>query len=706
MSRLIFMLAIIGCCAACRPTIQAPVAKVIPHEFQEFGNIRVDNYHWMRLTDEQKTAVTPDAQTQDVLDYLNAENAYLKAGMIHTQKLQDKLFEEIKGRIKQDDESVPYLDNGYFYWVKYEAGKEYPYHYRRANKEGAVPEVILDVNQLAEGKAYCSVSGVSVSPDNRILAYATDFVSRRRYTVHFMDLTTGTLLNDSIVNTTGGVVWANDSKTVFFIKKDEQTLRSDRLFRHSLGADVENAQLCYYEEDETFSIGISKSQSNKYILLTSHQTLTSETRFLDANKPDGAFKVFTTRSHNHLYRVDHINDAFYILSNRNALNFKLMSSNEKATEEKNWKEVIPHRTDVLLEDIELFNDYLAVNERQNGLNQLRIISLKDGSEQFVPFADEVYTTGFNANCEPTLKSLRYYYSSLTTPGSTYEYNMDTKEVTLIKETEVLGGFDKNNYETKRLWATAGDGTKVPISIVYRKGFKQDGTGKLLLYGYGSYGNSMNPSFNSSVLSLLDRGFAYAIAHIRGGSELGRIWYEEGKLLKKKNTFTDFNDCARFLIAEKYTSPSNLFASGASAGGLLMGAIINMEPELYKGVIAGVPFVDVVSTMLDASIPLTTFEWDEWGNPAEKEYYDYMLSYSPYDQVKAQNYPNLLVTTGYWDSQVQYWEPAKWVAKLRAIKTDNNKLFMDCNMNVGHGGASGRFERLKSTALQYAFMLTL
>ena len=705
MKKTLLMLAFAGCWA-CQPKASAPVAKVIPHEFHEFGNTRTDNYHWMRLSDEQKNAVTSDAQTQDVLDYLNAENAYLKAGMAPTQKLQDVLFEELKGRIKQDDASVPYLYNGYFYWTQYELGKEYPYYYRRADKEGAVDELLLDVNRLAEGKAYCSVSGVSVSPDNGLMAYATDFVSRRRYTLHFMNLTTGELLADSVANTTGNIVWANDNKTLFYITKDVQTLRSNRLFRHRLGTDVSEDALCFEEKDETFSIGIGKTRSNKYILLYSSVTLSSEMLILDADKPEGNFKVFTPRSANHLYAIDHINGTFYIRSNRDALNFKLMKTSENATEEKNWKEVIPHRSDVLLEDYTLFNDYLVVNERENGLNKLRIISFKDTAEQFVPFTEEVYTTGFGANAEPALKRLRYSYSSLTTPNSVYEYDMEMREVTLLKENEVLGGFDKQNYEAKRLWATAGEGTRVPISIVFKKGFKQDGTGKLLLYAYGSYGSSTNPSFNSNVISLLDRGFAYAIAHIRGGSELGRVWYEEGKLLNKKNTFTDFNDCARFLIAEQYTSPAGLFAQGASAGGLLMGAIVNMAPELYKGVIAGVPFVDVVSTMLDASIPLTTFEWDEWGDPSKEEYYDYMLSYSPYDQVIAQNYPNLLVTTGFWDSQVQYWEPAKWVAKLRACKTDQNVLYLDCNMNVGHGGASGRFERLRSTALQYAFILSL
>ncbi|MCL2727430.1 MAG: oligopeptidase B, partial [Bacteroidales bacterium] len=518
MKKILFMLALAGCCA-CQPKPQAPIAKVIPYELQEFDNIRMDNYHWMRLSDEQKNATDPDAQTQDVLDYLNAENDYLKSEMEHTQKLQDELFEELKGRMKQDDESVPYLSNGYYYWTKFETGMEYPFYYRRADKEGAVDQLLLDVNVLAEGKAFCNVSGVSVSPDNQLMAFATDYVSRRRYAIHFMDIATGALLGDSIANTTGGMVWANDNKTIFYITKDPQTLRNNRLYRYRLGTEPGSAQLCYEEKDETFNIGVGKTKSKKYIVLSSSQTLTSETLILDADKPEGTFKVFTPRSHNHLYRVDHINNTFYIHSNRDALNFKLMKTGENATEEKNWKAVIPHRADVLLENFTLFNDYLAVNERQEGLNKLRIINLKNGAEQFVPFAEEVYTTGFNANAEPGLKTLRYSYSSLTTPNSVYEYQMETQRVELIKETEVLGGFDKNNYETKRLWATAGDGVKIPISIVYRKGFKQDGNGKLLLYAYGSYGSSTNPSFNSNALSLLDRGFAYAIAHIRGGSEL-------------------------------------------------------------------------------------------------------------------------------------------------------------------------------------------
>ena len=705
--KFIFITMIAACYISCQSSVQAPIAKKISYEFHEFGNTRIDNYFWMRLSDEQKNVVTPDTQTQDVLDYLNAENVYFQNGMAGTQKLQDAIFEEIKGRIKQEDSSVPYLDNGYYYFSKYEIGKEYPIYYRRADATDATDEILLDVNRLAEGKSYCGVGSISVSPDNNILAYSVDFVSRRRYTLYFMDINTGELFKDTIPNMAGGAVWANDGKTVFYIGKDMQTLRSCKLYKHVLGANSsQQDKLCYFEEDETFSINVSKSKSGKYIFVGSDQTLVSEIRYIDADRPDGDFKLFAERTPNHKYSLDHINHEFYILSNRNALNFKLMKADEGRTEERFWKEVVEHRPEVMLANFALFNDYIVLNERKNGLNHLRIMGLKDGSEQYVPFSEEVYTVSLGGNYSPGLKELRYVYSSLITPPSTYAYNMETKAITLLKETEVLGGFDKSQYETKRLWASAADGTQVPISIVYKKGYPQDGSGKLLLYGYGSYGSSTGANFNSSVLSLLDRGFAYAIAHIRGGGDLGRGWYEDGKLLKKMNTFTDFNDCARYLITEKYAAADGLFASGASAGGLLIGAIINIEPKLYKGVIAGVPFVDVVSTMLDATIPLTTFEWDEWGNPAQKEYYDYMLSYSPYDQVKAQEYPHILVTTGFWDSQVQYWEPAKWVAKLRDMKTDNNKLYMYCNMDAGHGGASGRFERLQKTAMEYAFLLSL
>ena len=708
MKRTLFILAAAVALAitSCGRKPQPPVAEKIPYVVESNGNERVDNYFWMRLSDEQKNAETPDSQTVKVLAYLNAENDYADAVMKHTEAFQQKLFEELTGRIKQDDETVPYLDNGYWYNTKYFPGKEYPVLYRR--KDGTdQPSVMLDVNLLAEGHDYTGVGGAAVSPDNNLLAYGIDHVSRRQYTLQVKDLNTGELLPDNIINATGQSVWANDNKTLFYVSKDPETLRAATVMMHVLGTPSSEDKVVYNEDDETFAVSLGKTKSKKYITIVSDQTLTTEVRLIDAANPAAGAKVFEPRKVDHLYSVEHLNGTFYIHTNADgAKNFKLMSCPENKTGMANWKEVIPHRPDVLLESFEVFDNYLVADERIKGLTNLRIISLADWSEHFLDFGEETYTAGISVNPNANTTLLRYSYSSLTTPNSVYDYDMASRAKTLLKQDSVLGGFDKENYESKRLWATAGDGTQVPISLVYRKGFAQDGNAPLLLYAYGSYGSSTDPSFRSTIVSLLDRGFAYAIAHIRGGSEMGRQWYEDGKLLKKINTFTDFNDCARFLINEKYTSLENLYAMGGSAGGLLMGAIVNMEPELYNGVIAAVPFVDVVSTMLDASIPLTTFEWDEWGDPRKQEYYDYMLSYSPYDQVKAQAYPNMLVTTGYWDSQVQYWEPAKWVAKLRDMKTDDNILIMDVNMTAGHGGASGRFERLKTTALQYAFMLDL
>ena len=514
-------------------------------------------------------------------------------------------------------------------------------------------------------------------------------------------------MSDKIENTTGQSVWAADNKTIFYVAKDRKTLRSDKIFKHRLGNSPDKDLVVFDEKDETYSVSLAETKSRKYILINSTQTLASETRFLDASKPDMEFKVFEPRRINHEYSVDHIGNEFFIRTNSDsASNFKLMKTDEIRTGKANWKEVVPHRKDVLLESFELFDKWLVLQERIKGLNNLSIINTTDGNQTNIDFGEETYTSSISINPNSDSDVLRYNYSSLTTPNSVIDYNMVTKEMKVMKEEAVLGGFDKKNYESKRLWAKASDGTMVPVSIVYRKGFVQNGKAPLLLYAYGSYGVSTDPGFRSTVLSLLDRGFVYAIAHIRGGSEMGRYWYEDGKLLKKINTFTDFNDCAQYLVNEKYTSSNNLFAMGGSAGGLLMGAILNLRPDLYKGVIAAVPFVDVVTTMLDETIPLTSSEWDEWGDPRKKEYYDYMLSYSPYDNVKHVNYPNILATTGYWDSQVQYWEPTKWVAKLRDMKTDKNVLVMDCNMSAGHGGASGRFERYRITALEYAFILHL
>jgi oligopeptidase B len=698
----IFGLILFSCSQS--PVLKPPLAEKVPHELFDKRN---DNYFWMRLSDEQKNAATPDEQTAKVLDYLNRENDYTKAVLKHTDTLQKTLYTEIVGRIKQNDESVPYLDNGYWYYNKYSSGKEYPVYYRRKGTMEAPEELLLDVNKLAEGKNYCSVSGLSVSRDNRILAYGTDFVSRRLYTMCFLDLSSGKMLPDVIENTAGNATWAADNKTIFYTSKDVQTLRNDRVKKHIIGTTAGSDKEVYYESDETFNLYVSETKSRKYILINSSQTLSTEVRYIESSKPDAQPKVFEPRKVNHEYQVDHLGNTFYIRTNcDSAKNFKLMITPDARPSRDNWKDMISHRSDVLFEGFELFDNFLVLQERIKGLNNLRVITSDKKSDYYIDFGEEAYTAGINVNAEPASKTLRYSYSSLTTPNSVIDYNMVTKEKKVMKQDEVLGGFDQKNYESKRLWAKAGDGTMVPVSLVYRKGFVQDGKAPLLLYAYGSYGSSTDPSFRSNIISLLDRGFVYAIAHIRGGSEMGRSWYEDGKLLKKINTFTDYNDCALFLINEKYTNSQVLFAMGGSAGGLLMGAVVNMKPELYKGVIAAVPFVDVVSTMLDSSIPLTTFEWDEWGNPAKKEYYDYMLSYSPYDQVKKQAYPNIIVTTGFWDSQVQYWEPAKWVAKLRDLKTDKNILLMDCNMSAGHGGASGRFERYRITALQYAFILDL
>ncbi len=700
----VLLVAVILFACSNRQAVKPPEAEKIPHEL--FDN-RIDNYYWMRLSDEQKNAATPDEQTAKVLDYLNKENEYSRSVLKHTEDLQKTLYDEIVGRIKKNDESVPYLDNGYYYYTRFIEGKEYPVYYRKKGSLEAPDELLLDVNKIAEGQKYCSVSGLNISRDNKILSYGIDLVSRRRYTIYFLDLTTLQLLPDRIENTTGGTIWAADNKTVFYTTKDPETLRSDRVLRHKLGTPVSGDKEVFFENDETFSVYLGETKSRKYILINSSHTLASEVRFIDASNPEGEFNILEPRKMNHEYSVDHLGNTFYIITNADsARNFKLMKTPDNKTTYENWIEVIPHRDDVLLQGFELFDDFLVTNERIKGLNNLRIINLKDNSEHYLDFGEETYTAGINVNRNSDTDVLRYSFSSLTTPNSVIDYNMITRDKKVLKQDEVLGGFDKNNYESKRLWATAQDGTMIPVSLVYRKGFVQDGKAPLLIYGYGSYGSSMNASFNSAILSLLDRGFAYAIAHIRGGSEMGRYWYEDGKLLKKKNTFTDFNDCAQFLVNEKYTSINKLFAMGGSAGGLLVGAIVNMRPDLYKGVIASVPFVDVVTTMLDESIPLTTSEWDEWGDPRKEEYYDYMLSYSPYDQVKAMKYPNLIVTTGYWDSQVQYWEPAKWVAKLRDMKTDKNLLVMDCNMDVGHGGASGRFERYKVTAIQYAFIIDL
>jgi oligopeptidase B len=688
--------------------IDPPVAKKIEEKLQIHDDTRIDPYFWMRLSDDQKEAETPDAQTQDVLDYLNAENDYLKKVMKPTEALQETLFEEIVGRIKQDDSSVPVSVNGYTYYTRFEQGEDYPYYCRKQNIENANEEIMLNGPKMGKDKSYFAIGGRSVSENNRFLAYGVDWVSRREYTLYFKDLTTGALLEDTIENTTGSVTWANDNQTVFYVKKDPQTLRANQIYKHRLGTPSSEDELVYEEIDETFSCWVYKTKSRDYLMIGSSQTLSTEFRFLDANTPNGTWKVVHPRERELEYFVDHYGDHFYIVTNWEAKNFRLMKTLVNQSEKERWKEIIPHRSNVLLEDIEIFKDHLVVNERENGLTRLRVIQWADNSEHYISFNDPTYAAWVSSNPEFDTTLLRYGYSSLTTPTAIYDYNLNNKDRTLKKQDEVLGGkFDSANYVSERIMAPSRDGkTQVPISIVYHKDYQKSGDEPLLLYGYGSYGNTIDPWFSSSRLSLLDRGFAFAIAHIRGGQEMGRSWYEDGKMLNKKNTFFDFIDSGQHLVNMGYTNTSHLYAQGGSAGGLLVGAVINMAPNLWNGAIAAVPFVDVVSTMLDETIPLTTFEFDEWGNPKDKEYYEYIKSYSPYDNVVAQDYPNLLITTGYWDSQVQYWEPAKWIAKLRDTKTDNNTLVMDCNMEVGHGGASGRFKRFKEVALSYAFLLDL
>ena len=687
--------------------IDTPVAKKQKKELEIHNDIRIDDYYWMKLTDEQKNAKTMDEHTKEVVAYLESENEYTAKVTSHLESFKDKLFDEIVGRIKQTDMSVPYFKNGYYYLTRYEEGKEYPIYTRKKESLDNQEEMLIDVNLLAVNYDYYAAGGLSVSPDNTILAFGEDTLSRRIYKIRFLNLKTGEYYEDEITNTTGSICWANDNKTVFYTRKDD-ALRAYKIFKHKLGSSSDNDTEVYHETDETFSCYAYKSKSQKYIMIGSFATVSNEFRYLNADTPDEEFKVFDPRERKLEYSVSHYKDHWFIVCNKdNAENFKIMRCPENKTSQEHWEEFIPHDPKSLISDIEIFKDYLVINQRIDGITKIRIRPWNEpGSEHYIDFNEDAYMAYSSVNPEYDTEELRVFYSSMTTPGSTYDYNMRTRKLVLKKQQEVLGDFDAGNYQSERLMANARDGESIPISIVYRKGFKKDGSMPLLLYGYGSYGNSMDPYFSSVRLSLLDRGFAFAIAHIRGGQEMGRQWYENGKYLKKKNTFTDFIDAGKYLVENKYTSSENMYCMGGSAGGLLIGAVINMEPDLWRGAIAAVPFVDVVTTMLDESIPLTTGEFDEWGNPKNEEYYHYMKSYSPYDNVKAQDYPALLVTTGFHDSQVQYWEPAKWVAKLRELKTDENVLLLHTDMSTGHGGKSGRFERFRETALEYAFLLDL
>ena len=693
--------------------ITPPKAAVRPHEMTIHGHTRVDNYYWLN-----------ERENPEVLAYLEAENQYADHCLKHTEPLQEQLFKEMTGRIKQDDNSVPVKIRDYYHYTRYEEGKEYPLFCRKKHSLEASEEILLDCNVLAEGLAFFDIGEVSLSEDDRLLAYSVDTVSRRIYTVYVKDLATGELVGEPIMGTSGNVVWASDNKTLFYSVKDE-TLRPYKIMRHRLGSNPNDDVVVYEEKDDAFVVYINKTKSRKYLIISSDSTLSSECRILESDHPEGDFRVFQERQPDMLYGIDHYREHFYIQTNADgAKNYKIMRTPIGQTEKSNWEEVVPHREQVMIEGVTIFDKFFVIEEREGGLVKIRVKSWDGSSDYYLDFGEPTYTAGVGANPDFEAVTLRYSYNSMTTPPSVFEFDMEKRTKTLLKRQEIVGGYNPEDYVTERLMAPSHDGVLVPISIVYKKAKvvepvetpKTKGTGPstgsgtldrpLVLYGYGSYGSSTDAYFSLARISLLDRGFIWAIAHIRGGEEMGRQWYDDGKMLNKKNTFLDFIACAEYLIKNGYTSPQQLFAMGGSAGGLLVGAVTNMRPDLWKGVVAQVPFVDVVTTMLDESIPLTTGEYDEWGNPNEKKYYDYMLSYSPYDNVKAKDYPAMLITTGLHDSQVQYWEPAKWAAKLRALKTDNNPLYLKTEMDYGHGGASGRFEGYKEVALEYAFMLDL
>jgi len=671
------------------------------------GHNRVDDYYWMRLTDEQKSAKKSDAQTQKVVDYIDTETDYLNNSLKHTKPLQETLYNEMVGRIKKDDQSVPYFENEYYYYTRYEKKKEYPIHCRKHKDLDNNEEIILDVNILAEGYDYFAIGGMSVSPDNQWLSYGVDTLSRRFYKIYFKHLISGKVLEQTIPNTTGGVAWANDNKTVFYTSKNKVTLLGEKIYRHKAGTDSKLDKLVYEEEDETFYNGVYRSKSGKYIIIYNSSTLVSDYHILSADNPDGQFINFTPRGEKHEYSIQHYKDHFYIISNIDAPNNRLMKTKTGSTEISNWEEVLAHREDVHLLGLEIFKNHMVLSERKDGLRGIRIKNMRTGTDEYIDFEEKTYSAYVSTNEEYNTNILRYSYSSMLTPSSVYDYNMDTKEKKLLKQAEIIGkGYDQNVYDAETIYADSRDGEKIPIYLVYRKDMKKDGPQPLLLYSYGSYGSTSDPYFSSARLSLLDRGMIYALTNVRGSQIYGRKSYEDGKLLKKKNTFYDFIDAGKFLVDQDYTSPDMLLCSGGSAGGLLIGAVVNMEPNLWKGAIAAVPFVDVVTTMLDPSIPLTSNEWDEWGDPRKEDYYHYMLSYSPYDQISDRTYPNILVTSGFFDSQVQYWEPLKYVAKLRDHWIGDNKLYLYMNMDAGHGGKSGRFRIYREISLEYAFLLDL
>ena len=677
--------------------ILPPSAKKIPKELKKFDLKRVDNYFWLKNRDDPK-----------VIEYLEKENHYFKKMTSDTEDFQETIYNEIKKKIKEDDQSVPYFLNGYWYLTKYQKNKNYPIYLRRKSDLNSKDQILFDCNLLAEGYEYFNLSNIKISPNNKFAAYSVDTLSRRLYTIRIKNLHTGEVLNDQIINTSGGFAWANDNKTLFYTNRDSDTLRNDKILRHEIGTKSKDDKIVFHEKDNTFYTSVAKSKSNKFIIISSHSTLTSEFQFLDANKPLDNFRLFNQRKRGLEYSINHYEKFFYIITNiDNAKNYKLMKTPIGGTEYENWINVIDHRKDVLIEGIDIFKNYLVISERANGLNRINVRKWDDSESYYLDFKSETFSSYTTTNVDFDTNILRYGFNSLTQPPSIIDFNMSSKKKTIRKQQQVLDdNFKNKNYISERIWSQSEDGTKIPISLVYKKGLIKNNKNPLLLYGYGSYGNTIDPYFSVSRLSLLDRGFVFAIAHVRGSEYLGREWYDEGKLLKKTNTFKDFITCTKHLISEGYTNTNQTYAYGGSAGGLLMGSVINLEPELYNGVIAAVPFVDVLTTMLDETIPLTTGEYDEWGNPNNEEFYNYILSYSPYDNVKKMKYPNLLVTTGLYDSQVQYWEPAKWVAKLRELKVGENLLLLKTNMDSGHGGASGRFDALKEVAREYVFLFSL
>jgi oligopeptidase B len=678
------------------PDVQPPLAEVIPFEVvSQHGHVRLDNYYWLN-----------DRENPKVIDYLNAENQYLDTMMGHTKIFQEKLFNEMRGRIKEDDSTVPYKLDDYYYYVRYVEDGEYPIYCRKKGSLEAQEEIVMDGNELGQDKPFLSFY-TSISPDHNLAAIIMDIQGRNFYTIMVKDMRTGEMLPDRIEDTRGGIAWTNDNRSFYYSVPDKQTLRVYQVKRHYLGKETHSDDLIFEEKDQTLDSYVYSSKSKKYIFISSGRTDASYSFYMNADNP-GQPKLIAPVKDNVQYSVDHAGgEKFYIYTNLDAVNYRLVEAPVSDPKAANWKDVIPQRSDIFLEGVDYFKEYLAVQETFEGLAKIRIIKWADQTEHEMQFDEAAYSAYIGYNPAFDSKVLRYSYTSMTTPNSTYDYDMETREKSLMKEQPVLGDFDKLNYHTERIMVPSRDGKRIPMSIVYRKDkFKKDGSMPGWIYSYGSYGYSTEASFSSVRLSLLDRGFVFAIAHIRGGQEMGGEWYEDGKMMNKKNTFNDFIDCSKWLQDNNYVAKDKLFASGGSAGGLLMGAVVNMAPEIYRGVIAAVPFVDVVTTMMDESIPLTTFELQEWGNPNIQEQYEYMLSYSPYDNVEEKEYPNLLVTTGLHDSQVQYWEPAKWVALLRAKKTDSNKLYLYTNMDAGHGGASGRFESLKEVALEYAFVFDI